>query len=615
MFPELFKVLAAMALFVLHCSALGGALLPSALRARSMEWGGNGCLKWFFALCLGILVNIAMLFALGMAGYLSKPAVLAVALAAVVAALPRLHWQFHAPPHSPIPSVTPSSNPNSPDPGLKATRIATWVALALLFFLSVVVAFHPPGHWDDTMYQLPLARGYVQHQAIVLNEYLRFPLFPQNVNLLFALGLMFGGDVLAQAFSSLPIFVMGLGLIGVSIRLLASPNVGILAAAGLFMIGPIKRTLGYAYIDNGLGMFCWAAIVAMMLWSKEDQARRSWHWVILAGLMAGGAAGSKYFGVVLAAILGAYLLLARRDWKACLVYGCSVLAAGCWWYVRSFVISGDPIHPAGGGLFGYYLWDAGDLLLQTQEQAMHGASHNPLYIWAALKDAHVTVWALALLGLLLSKVPKPIRVLQAVFVAYFLFWFYVTQVWRYLAPVYAVATFLSCYTLYRWYAWASRFFKRIHPDAARAKALTAALLTVLLAVYAVDRFQAYKGQMENWDSILEQDPGYRLFQAANAHIPELGPKLVQLGFEYDVYFFNGTVIGDWFGPGRYRNLLDCVGTKCQPIGPAAMSRYMEKAGSRMLAVSTKEYPEFDASTYKGEFTVLAELPGGVLLKR
>jgi hypothetical protein len=46
-----------------------------------------------------------------------------------------------------------------------------------------------------------------------------------------------------------------------------------------------------------------------------------------------------------------------------------------------------------------------------------------------------------------------------------------------------------------------------------------------------------------------------------------------------------------------------------------MSRYMEKAGSRMLAVSTKEYPEFDASKYKGAFTVLAEFPGGVLLQR
>jgi len=51
---------------------------------------------------------------------------------------------------------------------------------------------------------------------------------------------------------------------------------------------------------------------------------------------------------------------------------------------------------------------------------------------------------------------------------------------------------------------------------AGAKALTAALLTVLLAVYAVNRLQAHKEQMANWGSILERDPGYRLFQAGTA---------------------------------------------------------------------------------------------------
>jgi len=42
---------------------------------------------------------------------------------------------------------------------------------------------------------------------------------------------------------------------------------------------------------------------------------------------------------------------------------------------------------------------------------------------------------------------------------------------------------------------------------------------------------------------------------------------------------------------------------------------MEQAGSRMLAVSTVEYPDFDSGKYEGEFTVLAKFPGGVLLKR
>ena len=30
-----------------------------------------------------------------------------------------------------------------------------------------------------------------------------------------------------------------------------------------------------------------------------------------------------------------------------------------------------------------------------------------------------------------------------------------------------------------------------------------------------------------------------------------GDRLVQVGFENRFYFFRGTLVGDWFGPGRY----------------------------------------------------------------
>lgn len=200
--------------------------------------------------------------------------------------------------------------------------------------------------------------------------------------------------------------------------------------------------------------------------------------------------------------------------------------------------------------------------------------------------------------------------LQGVFLAYFVFWFFATQVWRYLAPIYAVATFLSCYTLYRWVAWMPK------PTAWRrsvAGAVSAGVLCALLAVFAVNRYSAYRDDMENWDAILTEDPGYRLFQAANAHIPDLGPRLVQMGFENNIYFFNGTVIGDWFGPGRYRDMMQCAQQGCRPLESGAMRQYLDKAGSRMLAVSKAVCPGFDAADYAQDFTVLMKDDGGVLL--
>jgi hypothetical protein len=595
---DLIKVHAVATLFLLHCGVVGFASLqPLSLWESPQAPNSNRYIKWFFAISIGCLVNILVLFALGMVGWLSYTAVLGAGVALLLVALPSsikqirtLHIFF----------------------GLcRGTAVVDALIILTLLFTALIVAFHPPGHWDDTMYQLPLARDTLQHQAIVLNEYLRFPLFPQNINLLLALGLMFGGEVMAQAFASIPLFVMGLGLMGATSWIMGSPFMGAIASVVLFTLGPIKSSLGYAYIDNGLAWFCWGATLAVALWASKDKEKRSYAWIIVAGLLAGGAAGSKYFGGVFAVLLGVYLLLVRRDGKASAVYGIAVLAAGSWWYIRSFLISGDPLHPAGGGVFGYFLWNAEDLLRQNAEQATHGVSTNPLYLWAVLKEANVIVWILAFAGLAFKNTPASVRTLQFTFLIYFVFWFFVTQVTRYLAPVCAVGTFLSCYTLYRCYA--------LLPVTTRATltrsngTVAGYVLFVLLISYAGNRFHKYQNEMAQWNEILGREPGYQLFSKANTLIPAYGSRLVQLGFENAIYFFDGTVIGDWFGPGRYSSMLDCQAGACRPVNAELMTQQMTKFDSRMVAVSTVQYPGFDPASYEKHFDVVTIANDGVLL--
>lgn len=592
---DLIRVHAVAALFLLHCAAVGFALpQPMSLWESQQAPNSNCYLKWFFAISIGCLVNILVLFVLGMVGWFNYATVLGVGLTLLLAALPVV--LKHARTLLLFRGVC------------RGQTVLDALIILTLLFTVLIVAFHPPGHWDDTMYHLPLARDTLQHQAIVLNEYLRFPLFPQNINLLLALGLMLGGELMAQVFASIPLFVMGLGLMGAASWIMGSPFMGVIATVVLFTLGPIKSPLGYAYIDNGLAWFCWAATLAIALWASKDKELRSYNWIIVAGLLAGGAAGSKYFGGVFAVLLGTYLLLVRRDWKASVAYGAAVLAAGSWWYIRSVVISGDPLHPAGGEVFGYFLWDAQDLLWQKAEQATHGVSTNPLYLWAALKEANVVVWILAFAGLIFKNTPAPVRVLQFTFLLYFVFWFFVTQVTRYLAPVCAVGTFLSCYTLYRCYA--------LLPATVRAKStrkMAGYVLLVLLISYAVNRFYKYQKETAQWNVILAQEPGYQLFSKANALIPTYGPRLVQLGFENAIYFFDGTVIGDWFGPGRYRSMLDCQTGSCQPVDAETMTLQLMKFGSRMLAVSTEQYPGFDPANYEKRFDVVTTASDGVLL--
>ena len=633
--------------FLLHCAVVGGAVLVClrTCRTGSLE---STALTVFYSLCLGMLVNMAGLFALGIAGALHGAAVAGLGLLLVVVAAATLRWRG--------PGTVGQFRVRRPRSGV------TWLECAVLFvifLLCIAVSLHPPGHWDDTMYQLPLARHYVEQQGIVLQEYLRFPLFPQNFNLLFALGIMLGDalpagpsplwqfgapEVFAQVFATLPLFVMALGLWGASHRYLGTGAPGLLAGLTLFMIGPVKSTLGFAYIDNGLALYCLAAslVVAQMAarLSKDGgltaentsentaealpQSSMS-SLAFLAGLLAGGACGTKYFGVVFAAWLGVVIVLMialqRRDiargvpvgsrssvtatLRAAVLYAAGIVLTGSAWYIRSYLISGDPAHPAGASIFGFFLWNEGDLAFQYSEQGEHGVGRNPLMFPAALLEAGVLLWLPAFVGLLLRRVPAPIRALQAAFLGYMLFWFFVSQVPRYLGPVYGLGGFLAFYALFRAWQWAiaaaagrafiGRFLNDQDGTSRLAKTAWPTAIVLIVAVgYAADRGIKYGKEYLNAEDVLQTNPGYTLYQQANAHIAELGPRLVQVGFENGIYFFKGTVIGDWFGTGRYRDTLECERLPC-PLPPAAnLQAILEQHDARMLLLNRAQVVDLNA---------------------
>lgn len=602
-FFEISSISITLALFVLQSSIVGFAISRRlSLWQNGDAQNDNAYLKWFFSISLGLLVDIGALFALGMAACLNRSAVLGTGLLLALLALPAF--------------LAASRENRTLAPRHLRAGIASSIELLVLpamFFVIVVSALKPPGVWDDTMYHLPLARYYLQNHAIVLNEYVRFPLFPQNIHLLLTLGLMLGNVVTAQAFATLPLFIMGIGLIGAGKWLMGSIFPGALAT--LVMIGmPIfDETLGYAYIDNGLAMFCWGAALAIAKLSDRAPGQTSYAWVIIAAALAGGAIGSKYFGGVLAMLLGLLLILQRHRWKVLAIYALTAFLAGSWWYVRSAVISGDPIHPAGGNIFGFYLWNAADLALQKQEQASNVISHNLFNLWDVLSKTGVKVWILAFASLLFyRKAPAQVRALQFVFLTYFLFWFFFAQLHRYLAPIYGVGSLLSIYFLYRLF-----FFipldRLLSTCPSHWKIVLPGVVSLLiLSLSAVPRYQVAKVEMANWNSTLEKRAGFVLFGEANKLIPGNGPRLVQFGFENAAFFFNGVVIGDWFGPGRYSNFITYDdGKNLRLIEPKTMKRFLERVNSRMLAVKV-EHLTFDAERYKLYFDVAAQTSDGLL---
>lgn len=585
-------VVVALLSLLAHSTLVGNAILAKIAPAPTGPLEGNRYMALFFSVTLGLAVNVLALILLGLCSWFTPTKIVLASISLLIPSLAILNT------HRKTLSLLINE--------------WTWADIALisLLLISVILqSLHSTGHWDDTMYHLPLARSYIEQESFQASEFLRFPYFPQNGNVLLSLGLLIAGDTGAQAFATLPLMVICLGLLGTSLLSTGSLITGLIATYFLYRLGPVKSTLGYAYIDNLLAMFCFACILAL----KYDRSKTELYWPLIIGFLAGTAAGTKFFGGAFAALFAISILLYYRNIRALTLYCLATLVTGCWWYARSWIITGDPIHPFGGELFGYYLWDSGDIQLQASEQAKHGVAPSSLNLLAALDEAKAKFFALAILTLFIPAAKKQLGGMRLIFISYLLLWFFTTQVNRYLAPVYGIGAFLAAWFLY-WALWRGpikRFFTTKNQRVATGMSL---LITFLCfeSIYsrAVDKM-AYTNQarLEQLTSL----PGYNLFTRAGKLAPGQQSRLVQLGFDNAVYFFGGEVVGDWFGAGRYRQFLKCPQPSCSLIPPDEMAKKLAGYHANHLILPKSGFPHWDRTAYLGQFSVVDEDEFGYLL--
>jgi hypothetical protein len=573
------------------------ASAPACLSPQSSS--SPRALELFLWSASGLSACSAVLFGLALVGQLRAGVVTAAFMLMLLLALLQL-WQLDR-----------GSGRLDPWPLPLPSGLVLWGFVCLLTALAWW-SIRPPGMWDDTSYHLPYARHYLEQGGLSVNPYLRFPLFPHHASLWFSVGLMAGSDVHAQVLASaVPTALTALGVFGVSQWLLGSIRAGCLAVALLMSAAPLHEALGYAYVDHLLMLFVWAAMVCLGLAVQAGgDARR---WIVLCGLLAGTAASTKTFGALVSVLMGlTMLLIPGLRWRAAWPYACAVALSGLGWYVRSAAISGDPVHPLGGSVFGHYLWNAADLEAQHQEQATHGVSREWWRLPFGMVAAGLGLLLPAFIVLLHPRFRSSIWLIWAVlFSAYALIWHTSTQVARYMTavlPVGAVMVAALCWALTE--PVRVRVGLRGLPGRPARQALTG-LALVLLAAPLVSAFEGMSGRLYRWTETLSGRSGYEIMRHASAFKELHGTRLVHVGYENAVYFFEGTAVGDWFGPGRYSQMLDC-GQDCQVVPGQRMEQVMANHQARMLAVNTARF-KFDAESYLSRFSVLHVAKDGVLL--
>jgi 4-amino-4-deoxy-L-arabinose transferase-like glycosyltransferase len=338
--------------------ALRQLLALGALTATSWLWGRRATtlilgsaapppatLETFgLAVACGLGTLSTALFLLGLAGWLTPAAVgLLVAAGAVMGLAPGLRPSPRA--------ARAGADRAQAEPAAISARPATappvgrpaLVLAALLLLPTFVLSLYPPTGFDETTYHLPFAAAFAHDHRLEVLPDIVFPVAPQLIELLFAALLATAGDVATHTIQLLCMAATAAALFAAGERF-AGRRAGAIAAA-LWLANPLVHYLAAsAYVDLGVALFCLLAVVAWERWRSEG-----WRpWLVLAGLLAGFAADTKYLGLPWLALLGLGTWLAgprRRRWAATGLFAAGAVLALAPTYLHILAETGNPTFP------------------------------------------------------------------------------------------------------------------------------------------------------------------------------------------------------------------------------------------------------------------------------
>jgi hypothetical protein len=218
--------------------------------------------------------------------------------------------------------------------------------------LMTLYGLSPPSDPDGLIHHLQVPKLYIEAGRFYPIEELPFASYPMNVEALFTIGMLFGSDVLAKLVHLSMGVLLILATFTFARRYIGKPG-GWIAAAILIGMPILPIWAGMAYIDMGWALYEVLGIYALLLWDERGDIR----WLILAGIMAGLAMGSKYLAIGGLGVMGLWVLWrsANRDWRSVLVnglwFGMTALLVAAPWYIKNLIWTGNPFYPYfSGGL-------------------------------------------------------------------------------------------------------------------------------------------------------------------------------------------------------------------------------------------------------------------------
>lgn len=219
--------------------------------------------------------------------------------------------------------------------------LAAGLIVLILAFMEVLT---PETANDSLCYHLHLPKLYLAQGAFSLVPDELNAMYPILMEVLYAFGLGLSGVSLAKFFH-LATGILTAGLVFAWSRQLQVSKTVALSAAVLFLTTPaVINQMPVTYVDVALTFFSTLLLYSIWKWKTTQRD----FWLGLAGAFAGACISIKYLGA-LSVLLAFVIMLSQRASRSILqrmlIFCGLMLLVGGYWYIRNWILFGNPIYP------------------------------------------------------------------------------------------------------------------------------------------------------------------------------------------------------------------------------------------------------------------------------
>lgn len=228
--------------------------------------------------------------------------------------------------------------------------------ITLGVFLTTVVGtifltFLPEIAHDSLCYHLNLPKLFIRNASIMPIEHDLKSYHSQFMEILYTIGLFLNNVSVSKLFHWFAGFFTVILLMVIIDKQTKCRGLSIFFGLMLWLTPTFLNQLTITYSDIGVTIFVFSSFLFLVKGLYDSQSLRD---IFLAGLLLGFAVSCKYSAVLFAApILGWLMLLIVREAKArrsflvrslCL-FSAGIFAGCGYWFLRSFIATGDPFFP------------------------------------------------------------------------------------------------------------------------------------------------------------------------------------------------------------------------------------------------------------------------------